>query len=140
MKHTSETSETLETYYCSMPQKTIGTYATCATSVIYFCNIHMIQLHYTSEMSETIEIYNYNIGGEREPNTRSAMVAGSMGSGGSRCRSRAMRQRRRHRRGRARPRTGVEAGGGQPEKRKGSPGVTAWIRACARVGDTAAPE
>jgi hypothetical protein len=72
--------------------------------MVYFCNIHMIQLQHTFETFKTIETYNCNIGGrEREPDAGSAMAAGSTGIGGSRCRSRATRW------GRARPRTGVEA-------------------------------
>jgi hypothetical protein len=33
--------------------------------LIYFCNIHTKQLQYTSEISETIETYICNVGGER---------------------------------------------------------------------------
>jgi hypothetical protein len=72
MKHTSETSEILETYYCNMPLKTIATYSTCATSPIYFFNIHVIQLQHTSKIFKTIETYNYNIGGERDSLVREA--------------------------------------------------------------------
>jgi hypothetical protein len=63
---------------------------------IYFCNIHMIQLQYTSE---TFETYNCNIGErEGEPVAGSAMATGS---------------------------AGIEAGGGRPEqeKREGGSGV-----------------
>jgi hypothetical protein len=76
MKHNSETSKILETYYCNMSLKTIATYATCATSPIYFCNIHVIQLQHTSEIFETIETYNCNIGG-REPDLRALGAFGA---------------------------------------------------------------
>ena len=63
MKHTSKISETLETYACNMPLKQLQHVQHLP---IYFCNIHMKQMQHTSETLETIETYNYNIGGERE--------------------------------------------------------------------------
>jgi hypothetical protein len=82
MKHISETSETLETYSCNVPlkhfqhvQHSPKHFQYVQHSPIYFYNIHMIQLQHTSEMSKTIETYNYDIGGE-EPSAWSAMVAG----------------------------------------------------------------
>ena len=93
--------------------ETLATYTTCATSPIYFCNIHMIQLQHTSETTET---YNCNMGGERawRGDRHGRRICGHRGS---QCRSRATRLRRGRRRGHACPRIGVEAGGGRPEKR-----------------------
>jgi hypothetical protein len=42
----------------------VETLAKYATTPIYFCNIYMNQLQHTSETSETLETYIYNIGEE----------------------------------------------------------------------------
>jgi hypothetical protein len=46
------------------------------------CNIHMIQLQYTSETFKTIETYSCNIRREREPDAESTMSTGPAGAPG----------------------------------------------------------
>jgi hypothetical protein len=64
-KHLQHTSRTDKTFLNKRLQHASGILAKCATSPIYFCNIHKKQLQHTFETTETPETYICNIGEEK---------------------------------------------------------------------------
>ena len=57
-----ETGETFLNKCLQHVAETLATYVTCATSSIYFCNIHEKQLQHTFKTTETPETYICNVG------------------------------------------------------------------------------
>jgi hypothetical protein len=91
--------------------ETIKTYATCATSPIYFYNIHMKDLQQSFKTSEMLETYICNIG-EGKRLCRSIPAVGVGAGGESRCVSTICIQHQQSAREPAPPASGLDQPGG----------------------------
>jgi hypothetical protein len=63
-----------------MPLDSVATYATCVTSQIYCCNIHLKQLQHTSKTFETLDTYAWNMRFYRNISLLRSRIAAAMAS------------------------------------------------------------